>query len=439
MSSDPDPKPPPAGGDAAPPNAIESELATAVPVADASATDSAPVSSGRVTSMTTTASPASEAGLNRRIADAGKEMLGRGVETLGSGLESIGEGVSRLGEVSKNVPLVGSGVARLGEGITSVGASLTDLPRVARTRRGRLLVRSVFVGFALVSAWIAAIVVLQMRRTDSPDFRPHVERILKELGKGTAAIEELYEKSSPRFQEMVRKEQFIDNMMDLDATVGRFIEVTAINESIVTRGPTGRIGRLSLGVVYAKGKTRVAVSLHWDDDQWKLLGVTVEVPPELKITQRERENRVAACKDPMDSKRCDVHIAANQILELLRDGQAGMVWDKASDVFQKQEPKSRFAQIEAEHQLVLGEYRRIIAVTEAKVIGGTRGTLDTLVEYSKANVRAIFGFVRTAKTEPWQLRSLKVVLPMPRLDDLSRGSGGSNARLPAHGSGSGSR
>ena len=225
---------------------------------------------------------------------------------------------------------------------------------------------------------------------------------------------------------MVRKERFVDDMMDLKATVGKFIEVIAINESLVTHGPTGRIGRLSLGVVYDKGKTRAAVSLHWDDGQWKLLGVTVEVPAELQITQAERESRVAACENPMDSKRCDVHIAANQIREHLRDGQSALVWDKASDVFQKQEPKARFVQIEAEHQLVLGDYRRIIAVTEAKVIGGsTRGTFDTLVEYSKANVRAIFGFVRASKAEPWQLRSLKVVLPMPRLDDLTRGSGSS--------------
>jgi hypothetical protein len=407
----------------------------AAPIEDASALDSAPVSSGRVTSMTVAVTGPTEAahgkrGSSQRITEV-KELLGRGVETIGSGLETIGEGVSKLGDVSKKVPLVGSGVAKLGEGITSVGESITDLPRVAKTRRGRLLVRSVFVGFSLVFVWIAAIVLLQTRRTDAPDFRPHAERILVSLSKGRAAIEEEYEKASPRFQEMVRKERFVDEMLDLNATAGKFLEITSVNETLVTRGPGGRVGRMSLGVAYAKGNTRAAVSLHWDDDHWKLLGISIEVPPDVTITQAEREERVAACKDPMDSKRCDVHIAANQILEQLRDGQASNVWDKASDVFQKQEQKARFIQIQAEHQRVLGEYRRIIAVTEAKVIGGTRGSYDVLVEYGRANVRAIFGFIRVSKNDPWMLRSLKVVLPMPRIDDLTR-----DAYPPSAGSGS---
>ncbi|MEO8700468.1 MAG: DUF4019 domain-containing protein [Kofleriaceae bacterium] len=474
MSSEPDPKSPeakpPGGDDASIPEAVESEVATqlpaaaptssgsvevlvtgphpavsgsidvafsgplpradpAAPVAPASELDSEPVSSGRVTQMTAAATAPTEV-RSKRFSDAGKEMIGKGVESIGSGLESIGEGVSKLGEASKKVPLVGSSVAKLGEGISSVGESITDLPRAAGTRRGRLLVRSLIVGFILVFGWIAAIVILQTRRTDAPDFRPYAERILADLSKGKASIEELYEKASPRFQEMVRKDRFVDDMTDLDATVGKYIEVTAINESIVTRGPAGRIGRMSINVNYAKGKTRAAVSLHWDDGQWKLLGVSVEVPPELKITQAQREERVAACKDPMDAKRCEIHITANKVLEMLRDGHAGEVWDAASDVFQKQEQRSRFIQIEAEHQNVLGEYRRVIAVTEAKVIGGTRGSFDVLVEYSKANVRAIFGFMRASRTEPWQLRSLKVALPLPRIDDLvraARGSGGAGS------------
>lgn len=402
----------------------------AAPVEPAHDLDSAPVSSGRVTAMSVAATGPTEAARGKRITEGAKEMLGKSVETLGTGIETIGEGIEKLGDVSKKVPIVGSSVARLGEGIVSVGESITDLPRVARTRRGRLLVRSVFVGFVLVFSWIAAIVLLQQRRTDAPDFRPIAEQILSQLGKGRAAIEEQYEKASPRFQEMVRKERFVDDMLDLNATVGQFVEITSINESLVTRGPSGRIGRLSMSVAYAKGNTRASVSLHWDDDRWKLLGIGVEVPPDVKITNAQREERVAACKDPMDSKRCDIHIAANQILEQLRDGHAALVWDKANDVFQKQLQKTQFVQIVAEQQEVLGEYRRIIAVTEAKVIAGTRGTYDVLVEYSRANVRVIFGFTRASKTDPWTLRSLKIALPMPRLDDV--------ALPPPAGSGSGS-
>lgn len=396
----------------------------AAPIAHASELDSAPVSSGRVTSMSVAATgPTEHAGRSHRITEAGKEMLGKGVETLGTGLGSLGEGVTKLGEVSKKVPIVGSSVTRLGEGITSVGESLTDLPRVARTRRGRLLVRSLLVGFLLVFGWIAVIVLIQSRRIDSPDFRPYAERIFTEIGKGKPAIEELYEKSSPRFQELVRKDRFVDEMLDLKATIGDFIEILSVNEILVTRGPTGRVGRISLSLLYSKGETRGSVILHWVDNEWKLLYVSVLLPDDLTITQAEREERVAACKDPMDPRRCEIHAISHGILQQLRDGDAGSVWDKASDIFQKQEQKNRWVQIQAENQQVLGEYRRIIAVTEAKVVGGgVRGSFDVLAEYSNANVRVTFGYIRDSKEQPWKLRMLKIAMPMPRIDDLERAS-----------------
>ncbi len=442
-------------------------------VEPASAGDSAPVSSGRVTSMHAAATGPTEAPRSKRITDVGKDMLDKGMTTLGSGIETIGEGVSKLGEASKKVPVVGANIARLGEGVSKLGESITGLPRVARTRRGALLVRSLIVGFILVFSWIAIIVMLQVQGTDSPDFRPYADRILTQISRGKPQIEELYEKASPRFQEIVRKERFVDEMLDLNATCGRFLEITAVNESFMSSGPTGRIGRMSTMVQYERGKTRAAVSLHWLDGEWKLLGVSVEVPPELKITQAEREKRVTPCEEKgpdgkrdtdddipngtMNTKKCDVHVVANKVLEQLRDNEAAAVWDAANrDVFQKQEEKGKWIAIQAEHQRVLGEYRRIIAVTEAKVFSSKeeeRAFFDVIAEYSRANVRVIFGFTRPSKTLDWQLRSLKVALPMPRIDDLERAAGsdapsagsgsgsatGSGSAKPATGSGSGSQ
>ena len=56
----------------------------------------------------------------------------------------------KVGDLTKKVPLVGASVGKLGEGLTKAGESIHALPRVAQTRRGRLLVRSVVVGFVLV-------------------------------------------------------------------------------------------------------------------------------------------------------------------------------------------------------------------------------------------------------------------------------------------------
>lgn len=463
-------------------------------VETSSASDSGPVSSGRVTSMHAAATGPTELTRGKKLTDVGKDMLGKGVASIGTGLETIGEGVSKLGEASKKVPLVGENIAKLGEGVSKLGESIHELPRVARTRRGALLVRSLLVGFILVFSWIAIIVMLQVQGTDSPDFRPHAERILRQITRnqpgiatlearlGSTALEpekarltrrldelkqerirdigDLYEKASPRFQEMVRKERFIDEMLDLNKTLGQFLEVTAVNESFVSSGPTGRIGRMSIMVQYQRGTTRAAVSLHLVDGEWKLLGVSVEVPPELAITPEAREERVTPCdsKGPdgkkdtdddipngtMNPLKCDVHVVSDRILEQLRDGQAAAVWDAANrDVFQKQEVKAKFIEISTEQQRVLGEYRRIIAVTEAKIFSGKeeeRSFFDVIAEYSRANVRVIFGYTRPSKTQEWQLRSLKIALPMPRIDDTSRPAGdpgaGSQAPKPTAGSGS---
>ncbi len=422
--SDPDSKqPPPDPGGS---GSVEVELShpTLAKVEDAAPQavprdESQPITSGKVVAVVAgeQTGPVARA---RRLRETVQDAVSGGVERLGSGIETLGEGVSKIGDATKKVPLVGAGVAALGEGLTRAGESIHVLPRVAQTRRGRLLVRSVVVGFLLVFAWIAAIVGLQLQGNDTPDFRPAAEKILVELSSGGSGIDKAYEESSPRFQEMVSKERFADDMTDLNATVGKFREITAINDTLVTTGPTGRIGRVSLTASYDKGVCKGSISFHRDGDQWRLLGVGVELPPELTITQAQREQRVAACKDPGSRKTCDVRDAAENILEAVDAGRAGEIWDAATPVFQKQETRDKFIRIQAEHHTDLGAYRRIISVTEAKLIGGTSATFDVLAEFEKASaVRAVFGFERTAKAAPWQLRSMKVVLPIPRAEEES--------------------
>ena len=384
------------------------------------ADDSAPVSSGRVKVAVSTddATGPHSAGRSRRLTAAMQGAASGAVEKLGAGIGTLGEGVSKLGDVTRKVPLVGAGVARLGEGITKAGESIHLLPRVAQTRRGRLLVRSVIVGFALVGSWIAAIVALQVHGNDTPDFRPAAEQILVTLSKSAASIDEVYEHASPRFQEMVRKERFVDDMMDLGATVGKFRELTAINETLVTNGPTGRVGRVSLTASYEKGLCTGSISFHWDQGQWKLLGIGIELPPKLKVTREQREQRVAACADPMDVRKCEIHRVSDTILHQLHEKHAGEVWDASFDVFKKQETRSKFIELQQERRATLGAYKRILTVTEAKVISGTSATFDVLAEFEKSSgVRVVFTFERGAKADFWRLRSFKVAMPMPRADD----------------------
>ena len=405
MSSDGEPKPEASGS-------IQIEPGDeAAPVAAADY-DSAPVASGRVRA----ANPTDQSRPVRAIAGAA-HAFGSGVGAVGRGVERLGSGVERLGDATSKIPLVGAGVSALGGSISEVGESLSEIPRVARTKRGQVLIRSTAVGFAVVIVWIAMIVGWQIHAEDTPDFRPLAEHILVRLSAGSAGVDEVYEASSPRFQEVERKEQFEDRWADLAATLGKFREITAVNETLVTTGPTGLIGRVGLTVAYEKATCKANVSLHYDDDDWKLLGVGVELPTELKITQADREERVAACKDPMDAKNCDVHVAAASIMTTIRGGNAGGVWDAATPVFQKQEDRATFVQVQTERRVSLGAWKRFVSVTEAKVIGGTAANFDALGEYDKGVARTAFGFSRGSRAEPWRLRSLKIVVPMPRPED----------------------
>lgn len=395
---------------------------TAIPEA-VPAVESQPVSaSGRVA----TAGASDQTGphsrsRSRRITNMVQGAVSAGVEKLGTGIETVGEGVTKVGDLTKKVPLVGQNIGKLGEGLTKAGESIHALPRVAQTRRGRLLVRSVIVGFLLVFSWISVIVGFQLRAHDTPDFRPLAERILIEVGNGSASIGDVYEHASPRFQEVVRKDQFIDTMTDLAMTNGKFREITAINETLVTTGPTGRVGRVSLTASYEKGIAHGSISFHYDKGQWKLFGIGVEVPRDVHITNAEREKRVAACLDAKghdvsdQRAKCDVRDAAETILEQIRDGKAGDVWDNASSVFKQQETRARFIEIQAEHQAALGNYKRLLTVTEARSIGGVTATFDAVAEFEKSSgVRVDFGFARKSKNDKWQLRRMKVVVPMPR-------------------------
>jgi hypothetical protein len=372
---------------------------------------------------------------SKRITGMVGNALSGGVEKIGSGLEVVGEGVGKLGDLTNKIPLVGAGVGKLGEGIARAGESIHALPSVAKTRRGRLLVRSVIVGFVLVFTWIAAIVAFQLRAHDTPDFRPEANRILTELGKGSASIAEVYEHASPRFHELVQKERFIDDMNDLFATNGKFREITAINETLVTTGPTGRVGRVGLTASFEHGIAMGSISFHWDTGQWKLLGIGVEVPDNVKISQADRQKRVAACIDDKGNdvsdqrSKCDVRDAAETILEQIRAGRAGEVWDNANDIFKQQESRAHFIQLQDEQRAALGNYLRVLDVTDARAIAGLTATFDIICEYERSSgVRVEFDFTRPSKFERWKLARFKVTVPMPRPYEMQ----GSDASIPAH-------
>jgi hypothetical protein len=311
----------------------------------------------------------------------------------------------KLGEIETKV------VDGLHEIESRVGEQLSHLPGVPKTRRSRVLVRSIVVGFLLVFAWIAAIVWVQLQEKPAPDFRPQAEQVLVALRDGKAA--QVYDQASPRFQEVVLQERFIDDMAEMNRTLGRFLEITSVDETEVTEGPGGRTGRVALRLLFEKGETAGNVSFHWDDQRWKVLGVSIDMPDaiaKVEATTEKREERVRAPPE--------IRPLAESILEQLRDGKVEAVWNAAAPVFTSSVSLPGLVTLEKSRRDVLGVYRRILDVTSSRQNPGQTGaSLDALVEYDKGVVSTTFGFAR--ENGVWKLASYKLVLPKPRVPSRS--------------------
>lgn len=288
-----------------------------------------------------------------------------------------------------------------------VGESLTILPGVPRTRRGAVLARGVVVGFCLVFAWIAVIVGLQLRGRRPPDLRPQAEAVLTALRDGE--FKAVYEGASVKFQEVVLEDTFTVHMTDLNESMGRFREVASVIGTEVTRGPGGRTGRIDLRLEYERGNTRGSVSFVWEEEQWKLLGLSVEVPPTLMRelgTEQARRDRVAA--NPEESKRL-----VDDILQLSAKGDYDAIWNAAAPAFQQSITLDAFRRTEAERHAALGAYVRVLSITSAKITPGQTGTsIDCLLEFAPNRViRGAFEFTKISGT--WRLTFYKLVNPLP--------------------------
>jgi Protein of unknown function (DUF4019) len=380
----------------------------------------------------------------RIVARRAEALIGHGVSRIGDGIDSLGKGVTALGERAAKVPVFGESVRNFGEGLSEVGASLHNLPAVSQSKRGRVLFRSMLVAFLLVFAWIAGIVMLQLRDSGKPDFRPLARKILIAVRDGHAA--KVWTEASPRFQEVVREQRFIDDMADMKRTLGAFREIAAINETIVTTSANGRIGRVALTLQFDKGSARANVSFHRDAGRWKLLGIVVDTPPELPITQESRKERSELPAEVLGSaikvlqagnievakteeaRGHDAGVARSTTAardsasathaEADRDRRSEQVWDQASAIFHNSATRPEFVRLQRERHDTLGNFVRVIEYRSgSKKYQELNATFTGLVEYQHSVVSAALTFARTDERAPWILNSFKVVLPMPRPDD----------------------
>jgi Protein of unknown function (DUF4019) len=288
---------------------------------------------------------------------------------------------------------------------------------VPKTRKSRVLFRSVIVGFLVVTAWIVGLVWWQLRGASKPDLRPVAEKILVDLRAGD--YEKVYAAASPRLQEIVLEGTFAQEMANMNATLGAFREITSVTQTEVVRGPSGRSARVALVASFDKASTvRGSLSFHWEDGDWKLLGVSFDLPTDIATIETSEEKRLQRVQGaPV------VIVDAIATLLRLQRGDVVGVWSHASPAFQTATSKDNLAELEKQRTKELGRFARIVDVTQNKQTpSGTGDSLDLLVEYENGPTNAVvpvhFEFTRLDQYQPWTLAAYKPIMPMPR--DLKR-------------------
>ncbi|MCA9677718.1 MAG: hypothetical protein KC464_22030 [Myxococcales bacterium] len=296
-----------------------------------------------------------------------------------------------------------------------IAESLTRLPVVKevmpRTRRARVMLRSVVVAFAMISSWIVAIVWLQTRAEEKPDFRPQIEGIFVQLRDDADGAHEVWLESSERFQEMVHEDAFVDQISDMQRSLGPFVEVTNVVNTETFRGPSGRTGRADVLLAFANGTARGTMSFRWEDRRWKMLGLTVEVPDKLipmLTTDAAKKQRVALPPE--------IRSLVEQILVQTREGQDDTIWNAAAPVFQQSISRVDFHELQEQRRATLGPYRRILTKEKDQVgkqnPSHTGASLDLLLEFG--NDQTIAGSFRFSKIDgAWRLSFYKLITPMP--------------------------
>jgi hypothetical protein len=299
-----------------------------------------------------------------------------------------------------------AGERALQAGERVVGASLSHLPAMPKTRRGRVMARSVIVSFVLVFGWIAVIVGLQLRGSRPPDLRPDAERILIALRDGKAGA--VYDDASERFQGVVRdRETFVDRMTEMNQTLGKFVEVTAVVGTQTGRGPGGRTGRIDVALEYEKTRTRGSLSFRWEDKRWKLLGLAIEVPDAIASNKEERTERSTARPDEIAALRDAIETA---LVHSAKD-EIDALWREASPAFQQAITVDDLRRIESDRKAALGPFDRTLDLRNVRLNPGrNHASLVALLQYQNSTITGNFELSRS--DDRWRLVFYKLVMPV---------------------------
>jgi hypothetical protein len=272
---------------------------------------------------------------------------------------------------------------------------------------------------------VAAVLLAPGTRREEPRFVDPATGILRRLVPETGqtgladVAAAVYDEGSFTLRESVPRDKFIAMIDRVNQTLGAFKRVVKVLREDQVTSIGGDVVRVDLEVEFARARTTSSISFHRREptDRWLLLGVRIDIPPDLLSQAEELAAKEAA------------HLAApvelegrvRELLTRIADGKAGAVYEQAAPSFQHKIPRKSFNRLLDDQNQVLGKFVRVIRFTSSEQdVDQSRARLYGLLEYEKQRTTGTFEFVREVEGSGkrrrvgWKLLSYQVLVPEPR-------------------------
>ncbi len=291
------------------------------------------------------------------------------------------------------------------EAIPAAAAPTATTVPTAPERGGRRLRIALVLGL-LAAAGLTIWFFFFRESSTSTEFREKVEQVFVDLNDGKA--EKVYEDASFRFKQTLLVDKFVDMADQMRQTLGKWVAVTEVIDVDRAATVAGMTARVELELEFEEASTVGEMSFHRDKKgEWRLLGMSVQIPQELQPRADAAEREYKRLKAPDE-----VIEQFNQILDAVREGKAAAIHERASPSFREQRSVEQFQHLLDSHRSEMGDFVRVLAViSSAQNANKDRARVHALLQYQKAKTTGTFEFMRVGPE--WKLYGFKVVVPEP--------------------------
>jgi len=291
------------------------------------------------------------------------------------------------------------------DAIPAAAAPTATTVPAAPERGPRRRLRIAVIVFVVAAAGLGAYLFFRESST-STEFRTKVEEVYDLLNKGKA--EKVYEEASFRFKQTLLVDKFVDMVDQMQKTLGEFkgvVDVIEVDRAATVAGMTARV---QLELEFELATTLGEMSFHRDrKGEWRLLGMSVQIPEDRKTAADEAERDYERLKAPDE-----VIEQFNKILDAVREGKAADIHQLAAPSFREGRTVESFQHLLDSHRSEMGNFIRVLAViSSAQNADKDRARVHALLQYEKAKTTGTFEFMHIG-TE-WKLYGFKVVVPEP--------------------------